>query len=135
MPPTTSIESDLHELPDRYKSISDEDIDLSDIESDIDETYGEAEFRCGDVVWAKYGKTWYPAKICGSTEIPQALKNKLYQSTALVPVLWYVENKHSLVQIQNIDHLSQNRVDEARGSVSEDILVKYNEALSDLRND
>ena len=72
-------------------------------------------------------------QICGSTEIPQALKNKLYQSTALVPVLWYVENKRSLVQIRNVDHLSRNRVDEARASVSEE--VKYNEALSDLRND
>ena len=102
---------------------------------DDDETYGDNEFRPGDVVWAKYTRIWYPAKVCRSSDIPQSLKNKLKQSKTLFPIMWYVENKHSLVQIRNIDQLAQNRVDECRASVSEDILMMYNEALPDLRND
>ena len=101
-----------------------------------DECYGEGEeFRSGDVVWAKQGRTWYPGKIPPSTDISVELKSRLQKSKTLVPVSWYGENRQSLVQIRSIDHLSQNRVDEKRASKSVDMLVKYNEAVADLRND
>ena len=115
----------------------DQDIALSDdSDDDSDEAYGnEDEFRPGDVVWAKYQKVWYPAKVALSTDLPSSLKRKLQSSSVFIPVIWYGENKFSLVQIRSIDHLSQIRIDEARASVSDDILIKYNMAVSDLRND
>ena len=127
------------ELIEQTKRIHDDDIGLSDDDSDLDEIFHDensANFRPGDVVWARHQKIWYPAKIAGRADLPVSLKRKLQKSSAnLVPVLWYGKDKHSLIPIRFIDHLSQNRVDESRASVSEDILVKYNEALSDLRND
>ena len=120
-----------------FERVYDQDIALSDdSDDDSDEAYGnEDEFRPGDVVWAKYQKVWYPAKVALSTDLPSSLKKKLQSSSVFIPVIWYGENKFSLVQIRSIDHLSQNRIDEARASVSDDILIKYNMAVSDLRND
>ena len=79
-------------------------------------------------------KVWYPAQVAASADRP-SFARKLQASATLLPVFRYGEQKYSLVQLRSIDHLSQNRVDEARASVSEDVLIKYNEAVSDLRND
>ena len=68
-------------------------------------------------------------------EISNLLKRKLLHSEELVAVQWYGEDRYSLVQRKNTDILAQNRVDEVRAAVSEHTLVKYNMALSDVRND
>ena len=108
----------------------------SDSQSEYDsEDVYEAEFKAGDVVWGKYGKTWYPAKVCAVTELPVSLLKKLKGSYDLIPLKWYVENTFSLIRSRFVDVLAQNRVDEARASKSAETLQKYNEAVSDLRND
>ena len=59
----------------------------SDSQSEYDsEDVYEAEFKAGDVVWGKYGKTWYPAKVCAVTELRVSLLKKLKGSYDLIPL-------------------------------------------------
>ena len=67
--------------------------------------------------------------------IPVVLQKKLKSIEGYIPVEWYGEGKYGLVKKGNTDTLSQNRKDESRAAVSEDMLIKYNLALSDLHND
>ena len=42
----------------------------SDLSSDSDDNPAEDSISPGDVVWAKYGRTWYPGKVAASYDIP-----------------------------------------------------------------
>ena len=116
----------------------DSDADQSCADSDDEEIY-TGSFKAGDIVWAKYQGTWYPAQVAKSDELPSILATKLRRCNMdAVPLKWYGENRFSLVRPKCIDMLAQNRVDEQRAAVSVagcDMLARYNEALSDLRND
>ena len=135
--PTIAIDeddTDESEGEGEDETVNDDDVEISDTDSDTDDDPGNSDINFGSVVWAKYCRTWYPAKVVSASELPSSLKSKLPHS-GLIPVKWYRENQYSLVYQRNLDTLAQNRVDEARASVSEQMLIKYNEALSDVQND
>ena len=45
-------------------------------ESDESSEDEEEEFNPGDVIWAKHGKIWYPAQICGLSDVPSNLQHR-----------------------------------------------------------
>ena len=138
-PPTTAIvEEDEEEDEDGDgERVDDEDHqDASDDESEIDDDHNDTDdTNYGYAVWAKYLRTWYPAKVVSPDDIPPSLKRKLQTSEGLIAVQWYGEDRYSLVQRTNTDTLAQNRIDEVRAAVTEQMLIKYNLALSDVHND
>lgn len=114
----------------------DDDENASDEESDIEYDHNATDdTNYGYPIWAKYGQKWYPAKVVSPDVIPAVLQKKLKSVEGFIPVEWYGEGKYGLVKKRNTDTLSQNRKDESRAAVSEDMLIKYNLALSDLHND
>ena len=120
---------------DSDEDADDPETDASDQESCESHDEYEGEFKDGDIVWGKYGRTWYPGRVCAVADLPNVLASRLRDSVDLIPLKWYGENNFSLVHSRFVDILSQNRVDEARASGSNEILLKYNEAVCDLRND
>ena len=126
-------ESELGERVYGREEVEDDPSDNDD--EDDDETIECPGFSVWQSVWAKYYGTWYPAKIVTSNVLPPQLKKRLMRCDTFVPVQWYGEETYSLVQQQNIDNLAQNRCDDVRAAVSEDMLVKYNLALADVNND
>ena len=135
--PTVRVQAECDEGEDDGERVYDEnDGDATDDEeSDSDDEVSDVNYAYGFSVWAKYLRTWYPAKVVSTDVLPPALKRKFENSEGLVPVQWYGEDRYSLVQERHIDTLAQNRVDETRAGLSEQMLIKYNMALSDLHND
>ena len=136
-PPTVVMadEVDDDDSDSEYERLT-EDEDASDDGSDIEQEHHETEStNYGYPVWAKYLRSWYPAKVVSPSDIPLSLQHKLQSSEGLIAVYWYGEDRYSLVQRTNTDVLAQNRVDEVRAAVSEQMLIKYNLALSDVHND
>ena len=133
-----TTEEELHSNQNKMYCRDDSDADQSCADSDDEEIY-TGSFKAGDIVWAKYQGTWYPAQVAKSDDLPSTLATKLRRCNIdAVPLKWYGENRFSLVRPKSIDMLAQNRVDEQRAAVSVagcDILARYHEALSDLRND
>ena len=64
----------------------------------------------GKIVWAKYGKFWYPATVITWQDLPDNLKlrgfRKIGKSSVIVQ--WFGEINFSKVKIQNLDELSDN---------------------------
>ena len=134
-PPTTTIAEEVEDDDDKEcKRVDDEEHqDASDDESEIDEDHNATDnTNYGYAVCAKYLRTWYPAKVVSPDDIPPSLKRKLQTSDGLIAVQWYGEDRYSLVRWANTDILAQNRIDEVRAAVSEQMLIKYNMALSDI---
>ena len=120
--------------------LDDEDHGQSDVDEDNDDEVDEENFSSyapGDIVWGKYGKNYYPAKIVSHGELPERLQKGLFRlrkpESAIVK--WYGEDNFSWVKIKDIDELAENKCDSARASLNEDIHQKYQLALADLRND
>ena len=123
---------------DQQAKINDADFDASDESEDEDECDAliNSDLRTGDVVWAKFSRTWYPARIACMSEVPESLAKRIRASKAgLVPLLWYGEARYGSASIRYIDTLGENRCDAARAAVSVDILGRYNAALADLNKD
>lgn len=107
--------------------------DMSD-ESD-DESVHDA-LGPGDIVWAKYGRAFYPAKVVHPKDVPTNQKRTLLRSVKdTVLVKWYGEERISRVKSANVETLAENKVDAYRASRNERILRHYQLALSDLRNE
>ena len=122
----------------------DEDLGHSDEESedesdDDDEVFaGNSNFSPGDVVWTKWGRKCFPAKVISYKELESSIKTKLSRSKKThdyVVVQWYGENNYNWVNVKNMYELSENRCDAANAAKSEDIHQRYQLALADLRND
>ena len=115
-----------------------EDDGASDVSSDSDDDSEDEDLGPGDIVWARYGRVWYPAKIVSSEDVSKNLHKSLFRSKpgedALV-VKWYGEDRFSRVKTQNIDHLPENKVDAARAAKNDKIHLYYQLALSELRLD
>lgn len=116
---------------------SDDEGATDDEESDCEENLDdETPFNRGDIVWAKCGKRFYPAKIVGKDEVPAQYHKALFSvaSANHAVVSWYGENRFSRVHVSKIDILAESREDNARAA-SLDILPLYNLAVRELRND
>lgn len=107
------------------------DLSSSDPDSDID----EESFKPGDVVWAKHGRMWYPARVVSPFDVPEHLKGPLtrHLTQSKVLVKWYGEDNFSSITIDHLDYLAENKIDSARASRSHNMLLLYQEALADLR--
>ena len=107
--------------------------DDGDDDSDSDD---EAPFNRGDIVWAKYGKSFYPAKVVGKDDVPEQYHKQLFavHSVKHAVILWYGENRYSRIPFSRITVLAESREDSLRAS-NPDILPLYNMALAELRND
>ena len=104
--------------------------------TDDDEDQEESQFTPDDVVWAKHGRTWYPAKVVSCADVPEKLHKSLFRNKVdELVVQWYGEKTFSWKKTSQLDHLSENRIDSSRASKSHRMLLLYQEALSDLRMD
>ena len=111
-----------------------EDEGCTDDESDMSDN--EQPFNRGDIVWAKYGKLFYPAKVVGKKDVPIEHHRQLFSGSSdkHAVVMWYGEDKYSRVLVSKITLLAESRED-AKRATNQDILLLYNLALADLRND
>ena len=92
--------------------------------------------RGGDVVWAKHGWTWYPAKVMSRADVPENLHTSLFRNKVdELVVQWYGENTFSWKRTSQLDHLSENRIDSSRASRSNSMLLLYQGALAHMRMD
>lgn len=126
-------EEDLAVEPTR----EDED-DLNDSDRDgTDESESDSEcFSPGDIVWAKYQRTYFPAKVVTPSEVPVQLHKTLFRSLQdSVVVRWYGESNFSRIKIANVDPLAENKVDSSRAAKNNTIFMNYQLALADLRKD
>ena len=91
----------------------------------------------GDIVWARYGRCFYPAKIISYSGLPSNLQSGLFRKkkSESVIVKWYGESNFSWVRLKNIDELAENKIDNARASMNKSMQQTYQLALADLRNE
>ena len=101
-------------------------------DSDESESDDEEDVGPGDIVWALYGRTWYPACLCNLIDLPEGTRRNFKNPKGKFIAKWYGEERYSLVS--KVDHLAENRLDAQRASRSKDILQAYNLALEELNN-
>jgi hypothetical protein len=83
----------------------------------------------GDIIWALYGNTWYPAKICCLAEVPEENQSKFSKLGERVIVKWVGEERYSSISEKQIDELGENLLDAKRAARSKYIMEQYNRAL------
>ena len=108
--------------------VDSEDEGQTDVDTDSDEEQ-EIDYKSGDIVWAKYGRIWYPAKVCCLADLPESLQVRFSKYKDKLIVKWFGENMYSSVTASQIDVLEENLVDAARAARSSHILKQYNIAL------
>ena len=107
----------------------DDDNGFTDDTSDESEEEEDVEFTPGDVIWAKHGRIWYPAKICCLNDKPPHLQNSFLVQKDTLIVKWYGEDNYSAVNANQVDILGENLVDASRAARSKYIMQEYNIAL------
>ena len=136
------IEEDLAEVNDDDENMVEDDVDTSicgDQEEDdhIDsESEEDDSIAPGTVVWARL-RSWYPAVICSSDEIPDKMKRLFldHPSHNIFVKRFEPFNDFRIVKIKNLDQLGENRTDKSRAARSENINTAYCQALAKLRGD
>ena len=125
-----ALDEEIHE-----PLIDDGDIGQTDEEPDEDDT-DDVAFNHGQIVWAKYGRKSYPAKIVGKEDVSEKYQKQLFSvnSDGFTVVHWYGENSYSKIKVSKIQILRESRED-SKLADQPDILLKYNMALADLRDD
>ena len=103
--------------------------DESEIESEDEEEQPDEVHAPGEIIWALYGNTWYPAKICSLAEVPEENRSKFSKLGEKLIVKWVGEEKFSPVSVKHIDELGENLVDAKRAARSKNIMERYNRAL------
>ena len=108
--------------------------DDSDVIED-DETTGALQVP-GTVVWARL-RSWYPATICSSEEIPDKLRKLIpdHPEDEIFVKRFEPFNDVRLVKSRSIDQLGENRSDKARAAKTEEINTAYCLALATMRRD
>ena len=87
--------------------------------TDDEEDQKESQFTPGDVVWAKHGRTWYPAKVLSRADVPENLHKSLFRNKVdELVVQWYGEKTFSWKRTSQLDHLSENHIDSSLASKS-----------------
>ena len=100
----------------------------TDDETDTSEDE-DSEFNPGDIIWAKYGRIWYPAQIYSLADVPVHLQSQFQGQKEKVIVKWFGEDKYSSVLVNQLDVLGENLIDAARAAKSKYIMGQYNQAL------
>lgn len=67
--------------------------DQEDGDADTD----EMGMYCSAVVWAKYGKFWYPAKVVSLETVPTNFRKKLPSTENKYVISWFGESKFSAI--------------------------------------
>ena len=111
---------------------SDDDGATDQSDSDESDTEVDEDLGPGDIVWALYGRRWYPARLVHLSELPDNVRGSFKNPQGKSIVKWYGEDRYSLVR--KVDNLAENRLDAKRAGQSKDILQAYNLALEDLNN-
>ena len=122
-------------IDDDYLGCSDDDEE--DISDDEDVHDSCSNFGPEDIVWGKYRRKFFPAKIVSFNQLPEKVQAGLGKSRKAdtVIVQWYGEDNYSWVKTRNIDELSENKCDSARATLGSPLLhmggseVRY--AMSD----
>ena len=74
--------------------------------TDDDDDQEESQFTPGDVVWAKHGRTCYPAKVVSRADGPENLHKSLFWNKGdELEVQWYEEKTFSWKRTSQLDHL------------------------------
>ena len=123
------VESNDSQIDDSIQDESDVG-QTDDSESDSDQ---DNETNVGDIVWAKYGRFWFPARICCLSDLPENLRSR-FPSNEKVIVKWIGEDNYSQVPSSHVDELGENLVDAARAAKSKHIMKQYNVALGQKMN-
>jgi len=136
-PAVRGEDDNTEEHPPPHAPVYDKEDDGASDLSDSDEESPQDAHGPGDIVWAKYGRMWYPAKVLSTNEIPIHLQKNLARSAQKdsVVVKWYGEDKYSRVKTGNVDMLAENKLDASRAAKNATIHLLYQLALSDLRQE
>lgn len=102
---------------------------MNQFESEDEEGQCDNDHAPGEIVWALYGNTWYPAKICSLAEVPEENRCKFSKLGEKLIVKWLGEEKYSPVSAKHIDELGENLLDAKRAARSKNIMELYNRAL------
>ena len=62
----------------------------------------EIEYMSGDIVWAKYGRIWYPAKLCCLADLSESLQVRFSKNKDKLIVKWLGENMYFSVASSQI---------------------------------
>ena len=90
-------------------------------------------FLRGQIVLAKYGRTYFPAKIVGKDDVPSQYRKQLFQVVYMTMQLFIGMGNYRCIQVGHIKLLVESQVDSSCAAQS-DILPLYNMALAELRN-
>ena len=101
--------------------------DQEDGDADTD----EMGMYCGAVVWAKYGKFWYPGKVVSLETVPTNIRKKLPSTENKYVISWFGESNFSAIAKDNVEMLARNKSDKARAEQSVNIGKKYLMALAE----
>lgn len=128
------VDEDLDEDDSEDEKFHDSDDDGATDVSDSDESEDEVDedLGPGDIVWALYGRRWYPARIVNISDLPENARGSFKNPRGRNIVKWYGEDQYSFVT--KVDILAENRIDAQRAGQSKDILEAYNLALEDLNH-
>lgn len=106
---------------------SDSDSDDEEETRDVDECT-----NIGDIVWAKHGRTWYPATIVGLDVVPPQVLQHLGRNLDKKQIVkWWGEENFSALDEKNIEPLARNKSDEFRANRSTYISKLYHQALAE----
>ena len=105
--------------------------DLSD--SDTEEDVESSNIIPGDIVWAKHGRVWYPAKVVHLDSVPINIAKLLGRSaTNKIVVQWWNEDNYSALHESKVELLGRNQIDEFRANRSRQVSRNYHLAVAEL---
>ena len=66
------------------------------------------------MLWAKYGKFYYPGEIVSQETVSSIIRRKLPTTQNKYVVSWFGENNFSVIAKENVEFLARNKIDKAR---------------------
>ena len=113
-------DTDVDFVVDEKRFYDSEDKGFTDqSDSDESESEDEEDVGPGGIVWALYGRTWYPARLCNLIDLAEGIRRNFKNPKGKFIAKWYGEERYSLVS--KVDHLAENLLDAQRASRSKDI--------------
>ena len=86
----------------------------------------------GEIVWTKFGRTWYPAKVCCLENKPLNVKDKLKRGKDHIIVKWYDDgDNYASLNVKDVDSLADNKIDHQRAASSKKMMELYSRAHGD----
>ena len=125
-------DEDSEVIDDDEDSLNAEDEDTEDEETEDETTYDD-ENECigiGDIVWAKHGKVWSPARVVGSEAVPKDILREFGRSLqGKIIVKWWGEEMYAALLERQVEILARNKIDEFRATKSTLISKLYHQAV------